>query len=172
MLKIMRRSHNRKETEAVLERLRKDIPGAAIRTTLIVGHPGETEKDFNELKRFVEDFRFDRLGVFEYSHEENTWSFNHYNDSIPEEEKKSRADELMEIQQSVSLELNIAKTGQTMKVIVDRTESEYHIGRTEFDSPEVDQEVLIPVHHNLKPGNFYDIRITEATEFDLFGIPL
>ncbi len=172
MLKIMRRSQSRKETEAVLERLRNEIPGVAIRTTLIVGHPGETEKDFDELKRFVKDFRFDRLGVFEYSHEDNTWSFNHYNDIIPEEEKKRRADEIMEIQQSVSLELNVAKTGQTMKVIVDRTEAEYHIGRTESDSPEVDQEVLIPVHYNLNPGNFYDIRITEATEFDLFGIPV
>jgi ribosomal protein S12 methylthiotransferase len=172
MLKIMRRSHNRKETVAILDRIRKDIPGVALRTTLIVGHPGESKKDFNELKKFIEDFRFDRLGVFEYSHEENTWSYNHYNDSIPAEEKKRRADELMEIQQSVSLQLNNARVGQTMEILVDRTETEFHIGRTEFDSPEVDQEVLIPAQYNLSPGKYYDIMITEATEFDLFGMPV
>ncbi len=171
MLSIMRRSHNRAETEAVLNRLRNEIPGAIIRTTLIAGHPGETEADFQELKDFIIKFRFDRLGVFAYSHEEDTFSFKEYNDDIPQEIKESRVAELMEIQQNISAELNESYTGQSLKVIIDRREGEFFIGRTEYDSPEVDQEVLIPAEHNLETGKFYNIEITQTTDFDLYGIP-
>jgi ribosomal protein S12 methylthiotransferase len=171
MLSLMKRSHDRKETEAILYNLRKELPGSAIRTTLITGHPGETENEFNELKEFVRKFRFDRLGVFAYSHEEDTYSYNNYKDEIPEEVKSSRVSELMRIQQSISAGLNEQLVGQTLKVMIDRREGDYFAGRTEFDSPEVDQEVLIPVEYNLIPGNFYDILIMESTDFDLFGKP-
>jgi ribosomal protein S12 methylthiotransferase len=172
LLDKMRRSHNKNETLAVLNRLREDIPGAVIRTTLIAGHPGETEKDFEELKEFIAEFRFDRLGVFAYSHEEDTYAYNKYEDEIPQEIKESRVAELMEIQQGISLELNDLSVGKTFKVIIDRKEGEFFIGRTEFDSPEVDQEVLIAEEFALKPGNFYNILITKATEFDLYGEPV
>ena len=171
MLGLMKRSHNRKETEMILNKLRKEIPGAVIRTTLIAGHPGETEDEFLELKRFVSEFRFNRLGVFAYSHEEDTFSYNNYKDEIPEEIKESRVSEIMELQQSISAELNEALVGKTLKVIIDRREGEFFIGRTEFDSPEVDQEVLIPIEYNLKPGNFYQITILQSSDFDLFGKP-
>jgi ribosomal protein S12 methylthiotransferase len=171
MLGLMKRSHNRKETEAVLNRLRNEIPGAVIRTTLIAGHPGETEKDFLELKDFISGFRFDRLGVFAYSHEEDTYSYNEYKDEIPEYIKESRVAELMEIQQNISAELNESLIGKVYKVIIDRKEGEFFVGRTEYDSPEVDQEVLIAVEHDLKPGSFYNILITQSTDFDLFGVP-
>jgi ribosomal protein S12 methylthiotransferase len=171
MLKLMRRSHNRIETEAVLYKIRNEIPGAVIRTTLIAGHPGETEQDFLELKDFISEFRFDRLGVFAYSHEEDTYSYNEYKDEIPETVKEVRVAELMEIQQSISAELNEYHVGKTLKVIIDRKEGEYFIGRTEFDSVEVDQEVLIAAEYDLKPGNFYNILITQSTDFDLYGIP-
>jgi ribosomal protein S12 methylthiotransferase len=172
MLSLMKRSHNRKETEAILYNLRKELPRAAIRTTLIAGHPGETESEFNELKEFVREFRFDRLGVFAYSHEEDTYSYNNYKDEIPDDVKSSRVSELMEIQQLISAGLNEKLIGQILKVIIDRREENYFAGRTEFDSPEVDQEVLIPVEYNLIPGNFYDILITQTTEFDSFGRPV
>jgi ribosomal protein S12 methylthiotransferase len=172
MLGLMKRSHNRKETVAILNALRNEIPGAAIRTTLIEGHPGETEKDFLELKEFISEFRFDRLGVFAYSHEEDTYSYLAYKDEIPEEVKQSRVAELMEIQQNISAELNESHVGKVFKVIIDRKEGEFFIGRTEFDSPEVDQEVLIAAEHNLKPGSFYNILITQSTEFDLYGKPV
>jgi len=172
MLELMKRSHNRKETELVLNRLRKEIPGAVIRTTLIAGHPGETETDFNELKEFISGFRFDRLGVFAYSHEEDTYSFNNYKDEISVEVKESRVAELMELQQNISAELNEALVGRTFKVIIDRREGEFFVGRTEYDSPEVDQEVLIPVKHSLIPGNFYNIKITKTGDFDLYGVPV
>ncbi len=171
MLGLMKRSHNRKETEAVLNKLRNEIPGAVIRTTLIAGHPGETEKDFLELKDFVASFRFDRLGVFAYSHEEDTYSYNKYDDEIPAEVKESRVSELMELQQNISAELNETYVGKVLKVIIDRKEGEFFIGRTEFDSPEVDQEVLITAEYDLKAGFFYNIRITNASEFDLYGEP-
>ncbi len=171
MLSLMRRSHDRKETEAVLARLRNEIDGAVIRTTLITGHPGETHEDFNELKKFISEFRFDRLGVFAYSHEEDTYSYKKYKDEIPQSLKESRVAELMEIQQGISEELNRNYIGNLHKVLIDRKEGEYYIGRTEFDSPEVDQEVLIPVKHELEPGNFYNILITDSSEFDLFGEP-
>jgi ribosomal protein S12 methylthiotransferase len=171
MLSKMRRSHNRSETIAVLEKLRAEIPGAVIRTTLIAGHPGETEEDFNELKDFISDFRFDRLGVFAYSHEEDTYAFREYDDEIDQEVKESRVAELMEIQQNISAELNELSVGNVYKVLVDRKEGEFFVGRTEFDSPEIDQEVLIPDNNELKTGNFYNIRITKASEFDLYGEP-
>lgn len=171
MLGLMKRSHNRKETESVLNTLKNEIPDAVIRTTLISGHPGETEKDFAELKKFISDFRFNRLGVFAYSHEEDTFSYNKYQDEIPSDVKESRVAELMEIQQNISAELNETLVGKPFKVIIDRREGEFFVGRTEFDSPEVDQEVLIPVEYNLKPGSFYNIKITKTGDFDLYGIP-
>jgi ribosomal protein S12 methylthiotransferase RimO len=172
MLSIMKRSHNRKETIAILNTLRNEIPDAVIRTTLIAGHPGESEKDFLELKKFITDFRFDRLGVFAYSHEEDTYSYKEYKDEIPEDIKESRVAELMEIQQNISAELNESYVGKVFKVIIDRKEGEYFVGRTEFDSPEVDQEILIAAEHNLKPGSFYNILMTKSTEFDLYGKPV
>jgi ribosomal protein S12 methylthiotransferase len=172
MLGLMKRSHNRKETVTILNILRNEIPDAVIRTTLIAGHPGETEKDFLELKEFITDFRFDRLGVFAYSHEEDTFSYMEYKDEIPEDVKESRVAELMEIQQNISAELNESYVGKLFKVIIDRKEGKFFVGRTEFDSPEVDQEVLITAQHNLNPGSFYNILITKSTEFDLYGKPV
>ena len=172
LLDKMRRSHNKNETLAILNKLRAEIPGAVIRTTLIAGHPGETEQDFEELKDFISEFRFDRLGVFAYSHEEDTYAYKKYEDDIPQEIKESRVAELMDIQQGISSELNELAVGKTFKVIIDRKEGEFFVGRTEFDSPEVDQEVLIVDEFDLKPGNFYNILITKATEFDLYGEPV
>ncbi|HAM11632.1 MAG: ribosomal protein S12 methylthiotransferase RimO [Bacteroidetes bacterium GWF2_41_9] len=169
MLGLMKRSHNRMETENILNRLRHEIPGSAIRTTLIAGHPGETKHDFSELRDFIARFRFDRLGVFKYSHEEDTYSFKEYKDEISEDIKESRVAELMEIQQKISSELNEKFTGRVMKVIIDRREEEFFTGRTEYDSPEVDQEVLIPVEFNLEIGKFYNITITCSDDFDLYG---
>ena len=171
MLKRMKRSHNREETIAILNKIRNEIPDAVIRTTLITGHPGETEKDFHEMKNFIADFRFDRLGVFAYSHEEDTFSYNNYKDEIPEEVKEARVAELMEIQQNISFELNESSAGKIFKVIIDRKEGDFFVGRTEFDSPEIDQEVLIADKYDLIPGNFYNILITKSSEFDLYGEP-
>jgi ribosomal protein S12 methylthiotransferase len=172
MLGMMKRSHNRIETETILNRLRNEIPGAVIRTTLIAGHPGETEEDFLELKDFISAFRFDRLGVFAYSHEEDTYSYNEYKDDISDEVKQTRVSELMDLQQSISSELNESYIGRVVKVIIDREEGEFFVGRAEFDSPEVDQEVLVPLKYNLNPGSFYDILITQSTDFDLYGEPV
>lgn len=171
MLALMKRSHDRKETEFVLNKLRNEIPGAAIRTTLIAGHPGETEQDFLDLKAFISSFRFDRLGVFSYSNEEDTYSYNKYKDEITPEIKESRVAEIMELQQNISAEINESLVGKLLKTIIDRREGEFFIGRTEYDSPEVDQEVLIPVKYQLTPGNFYNIKITKAADFDLYGVP-
>ncbi|OFY68426.1 MAG: ribosomal protein S12 methylthiotransferase RimO [Bacteroidetes bacterium RBG_13_43_22] len=172
ILSLMNRSHDQAGTIDILNKLRKGIPGAAIRTTLIAGHPGETDQEFNELKEFVREFRFDRLGVFAYSHEEGTPSFIKYEDDVTEELKQSRVSEIMKIQQEISAELNENLVGRTMKVLVDRREGDYFVGRTEYDSPEVDQEVLIPVEYKIKPGNFYQVNITQSTDFDLFGKPV
>ena len=171
MLGLMKRSHNRQETEKILHTLRQEIPDAAIRTTLIAGHPGETPEDYEEMKKFISEFRFDRLGVFAYSHEEDTYSYKNYTDDIPEGEKQSRVEELMDIQQGISAEKNRSMTGKTLKVIIDRREGSYFVGRTEYDSPEIDQEVLIPSDYGLVIGDFYNIRISGSEEFDLFGIP-
>jgi ribosomal protein S12 methylthiotransferase len=172
MLGLMKRSHNRNETVSILNKIRSEIPGAVIRTTLIAGHPGETEQDFLELKHFISDFRFERLGVFAYSHEEDTYSYNEYKDDIPSDVKEARVAELMEIQQNISAGLNESLVGKIFKVIVDRKEGEFFVGRSEFDSPEVDQEILISAEHLLQPGNFYNILITKSTEFDLYGEPV
>lgn len=172
MLTLMKRRHNRLETEKLLLKFRKEIPGVAIRTTLIAGHPGETESDFLELRDYISDFRFDRLGVFAYSHEEDTWSYNNYTDDVSQSVKEKRVAELMEIQQNISAELNSSKTGEIFKVIIDRREGDYFIGRSEFDSPEVDQEILIPAEYDLTPGMFYNIQITESADFDLYAVPV
>ena len=172
MLKLMRRSYGRAEVEDILYNFREQLPDAVIRTTLIAGHPGETEDDYLELRRFIREFRFDRLGVFAYSHEEGTYSYIKYKDEIPDSVKQARVAELMEIQQLISAENNESLIGKTFKVLIDRKEEEYFTGRTEYDSPEVDQEVLIPVQYDLKPGNFYNIQIVQSAEFDLFGKPV
>ena len=172
LLRLMRRSHNRAETEELLFRIREQLPDAAIRTTIIAGHPGETEKEFRELCDFIADFRFDRLGVFAYSHEEGTYSFQNYTNGISARKKRERVSELMEIQQSISAEKNRGFEGKTLKTIIDRREGNYFIGRSEYDSPEIDQEILIEAGNSLIPGRFYDIRITGSSEYDLFGQPL
>lgn len=172
MLGVMKRSHNRTETTSILNTLRKELPDAVIRTTLIAGHPRETEEDFHELREFIAAFRFDRLGVFAYSHEEDTWSYNQYTDDVPDDVKESRVAELMEVQQGISAGLNEAMVNRVLRVIIDRKEGEFFAGRTEYDSPEVDQEVLIPAEYNLVPGSFYDILITQSSDFDLYGKPV
>jgi ribosomal protein S12 methylthiotransferase len=171
MLTRMKRTHNRKETLDLLNRFRQEIPDVAIRTTIIAGHPGESEDDYNEIKEYISQFKFDRLGVFAYSHEEDTYAYTNYKDDVPESVKEKRVSELMDIQQSISAKLNKAKIGKVYKVIIDRSEGEYFVGRTEYDSPEVDQEVLISTEYQLNIGNFYNIQITNSSEFDLFGIP-
>jgi ribosomal protein S12 methylthiotransferase len=171
MLGLMRRSHDREETENVLNAIRRELPDAVIRTTLIAGHPGETEEDYEALKGFVSSFRFDRLGVFAYSHEEGTYAFIRYKNDVPEDVIEDRVAELMEIQQDISASLNESRKGNTYKVLIDRKEDEFFVGRTQFDSPEVDQEVLIPVENELTTGSFYNILITSVTEFDLYGVP-
>jgi len=171
MLDLMKRSHDVSETRDLLYKIRKELPDAAIRTTLISGHPGETEKDHEEMKKFISEFRFDRLGVFPYSHEDGTYAWKNYADDIPGKTKDTRVSELMSIQQAVSYELNSMKIGKIYKVIVDSREGEFFTGRTEYDSPEVDNEVLIKAEYNLHPGEFHDILITGATEFDLYGKP-
>ncbi len=171
MLQIMRRGTTKEKTAALLDQIRTRIPEIAIRTTMIVGHPGETRKDFGELMEFIEKHRFDRLGVFTYSHEENTRSYS-MKDNIPKKTKEKRAAELMDIQQDISLDLNQQKIGKTFPVLIDRKESGYFIGRTEYDSPEVDNEVLIDARQNyVRIGDFVTATIVRATEFDLYGVP-
>lgn len=169
MLQMMHRHVTKEETYELLSHIRKEVPGIHIRTTLMVGHPGEGESDFEELKEFVRKARFERMGAFTYSEEEGTFSAKHYSDDIPEEVKQRRLDELMAIQEEIAAEINVSKVGQEMKVIIDREEEEYYIGRTEFDSPEVDPEVLIGKEKPLIIGDFYNVRITDAQTFDLFG---
>jgi ribosomal protein S12 methylthiotransferase len=169
----MQRGIDRNKTYNLIKKLRNAIPDLALRTSLIVGFPGETEKEFNELIEFVEEIRFDRLGVFTYSHEEDTSTFIKFKDSVPDKIKKQRAAYLMNIQQKISLGLNEKKVGGIFNVIVDRREGDSFIARSEFDSPEVDNEIIINNHGNkITEGNFYKVKITSATEFDLFGIPV
>jgi len=168
MLKHMRRGITREKTEALIETIREKVPGIAIRTTLISGYPGETEADFEETYSFVERMRFDRLGIFNYSHEENTHAYS-MEDNVPEDVKQERSDEIMALQQTISEELNQAKVGQTVKVLIDRKESGFFVGRTEFDSPEVDNEVLIPAEQYARMGDFVQVKINKAEEFDLYG---
>jgi ribosomal protein S12 methylthiotransferase len=168
MLKIMRRGITREKTEDLIKTIRDTVPDIALRTTLITGHPGETEAHFEEMYHFVEDTRFERLGVFQYSHEENTHAYS-MPDDVPAEVKQERNDLIMELQQGISQELNQEKIGKTFKVLFDRKEGGYFIGRTEFDSPEVDNEVLVPASQYVRRGDFAHVRITDATEFDLYG---
>ena len=171
MLNRMRRHVTKEQTYRLIDTLRREVPGISIRTTLMVGHPGETEQDFEELKDFVRTVRFDRMGAFTYSEEEGTFAAQNYRDDIPEEVKQRRLDELMEIQEGISAELNAEKTGSVMRVIIDREEPDYYVGRTQFDSPEVDPEVLIDKsgQQKLDIGGFYDVRITGSEDYDLFG---
>ncbi len=172
MLEIMKRGTTKEKTEKLLRSIRSKVPNIAIRTTMLVGHPGETEKEFQELMDFVNKWKFDRLGVFTYSHEEGTFA-HQLKDDVPQEIKEERASELMELQEQISLELNEKKVGKTFKTLIDRKESNYFIGRTEYDSPEVDNEVLIDAKENyLKIGDFANIKIGEAREFDLIGVPV
>ncbi len=171
ILKSMRRGTTKEKTTKLLKQFKETVPEMAIRTTLIVGYPGETEEDFETLKDWVTEMRFDRLGCFTYSHEENTHAYN-LEDNVPEEVKQDRANKIMEIQSQISWELNQEKIGATFKCIIDRKEGNHFVGRTEFDSPDVDNEVLIDAaKHYLKVGEFALIRITEATDFDLIGEP-
>ena len=170
MLTKMRRHVSKAETYDLIEQFRKEVPGIHLRTTLMVGHPGETEEDFEELKEFVRKARFDRMGAFAYSEEEGTFSAKEYEDNIPHEVKQKRLDELMGIQQEISAELSNLKIGKTYRVIIDRKEGEYYIGRTQFDSPEVDPEVLVKANgKRLFIGRFYQVHITDADYFDLYG---
>ncbi|MGL5273594.1 MAG: 30S ribosomal protein S12 methylthiotransferase RimO [Phocaeicola sp.] len=170
MLSMMRRNVTKAETYQLIEDFRREVPGIHLRTTLMVGHPGETEADFEELKEFVRTVRFDRMGAFAYSEEEGTFAAEAYEDSIPHEVKQQRLDGLMRIQQAIAAELSQSKVGQTLKVIIDRQEGDYFIGRTEFDSPEVDLEVLLKSEDQmLNIGSFYMVEITNADEFDLYA---
>ena len=173
VLRRMRRNITRQETVAFIERLRREVPGIHLRTTLMVGFPGETEEDFQELVAFTKWARFERMGAFAYREEDGTYAAEHYEDDVPEEVKQRRLDKLMRVQQNISAEIEAAKIGTTLPVIIDRMEGDYYVGRTEFCSPEVDPEVLIkasPTNHSaLEIGGIYDVRITDAEEFDLYG---
>jgi len=172
MLELMRRNVRKSQTYRLIEEMRNQVPGIHLRTTFITGHPGETEQDFAEMEQFVKDVRFERLGVFPYSHEDDTYAFKKYKDDVPDEVKQERADRIMEIQNGIAKEQNAEKVGQSLKVIIDREEGDYFIGRTEFDSPEVDQEVLLHKEDNkvLEIGEFYQVEITDSEDYDLFGI--
>ena len=172
LLQSMRRGTNSEKTKKLLGQFRDKVPNMAVRTTLIVGYPGETEEQFEELKQFVKDAKFERMGCFAYSHEENTYAYN-LKDDVPEEVKNARVAELMEIQSQISFDLNQEKVGKVYKCIFDRKEGNYFIGRTEFDSPDVDNDVLVEAEkHYIQIGQFIQIKITEATDFDLYGEPV
>jgi len=171
MLKSMRRGTTRQKTNDLISEIRSKVPGIALRTSLIAGYPGETVEDFEEMKNWVQESRFDRLGIFTYSHEENTHAYS-LEDNISDDVKRERCAEIMAIQQTISSEINEEKIGKTFKVLFDRKEGGYFVGRTEFDSPEVDNEVLLEAKDNyVRIGDFAEIKITEASDFDLFGIP-
>ena len=174
VLSSMHRHITKAETYAFIERLRREVPGIHIRTTLMVGHPGESEEAFEELLEFTRWARFERMGAFAYSEEEGTYSAEHYDDAIPDEVKQARLARLMRLQQDISAQIQGEKIGQQMRVVVDREESDYFIGRTEFDSPEVDPEVLIPreAAPHFRVGRFYDVVITGAEDFDLYALPV
>ena len=169
MLGLMRRNVTKAETYALLRRIREEVPGIHIRTTLLVGHPGETEEDFEELKEFVSDMRFERLGAFAYSDEEGTYANLNYEDDVPEDVKQVRLDEIMTLQEAVAEEISAEKVGQEMTVVVDREEPDFYVGRTEYDSPEVDGEVLIAKSAELEIGEFYRVRITGSEMYDLYA---
>ncbi len=169
VLRRMRREHDSAGTRRLLGEIRRMVPDAAVRTTVIAGHPGETEDDFRELLEFIGEYRFDRLGAFSYSHEDNTYAFLNYSDEIPERTKQKRVSQIMALQQQISAAGNATLEGKVMKVIVDRREGLFHIGRSQYDSPEVDQEILIRSRGDIKPGAFVDVKITGSTEFDLYA---
>ena len=169
MLTSMQRHVTKEETYELIRRMRREVPGIHIRTTLMVGFPGETEEDFQELLEFTKWARFERMGAFAYSEEDGTYSAKHYQDDVPAEVKQQRLDKLMRVQQHISAEIEGEKIGQILRVIIDRQEGSYWIGRTQFCSPEVDPEVLIAIEEDLKIGAFYDVRITDAEEFDLYA---
>lgn len=169
VLKNMRRHITQDETRRLIEEMRRRVPGLHLRTTLMTGFPGEGEKEFNELMQFVQDMRFERMGAFAYCEEDDTYAARNYTDSISQEIKQERLDRIMELQERISLEIQQEKIDQTLRVIIDREEEEYFVGRTEWDSPEVDPEVLVKKTEKLQPGEFYDIRINEALPFELIG---
>jgi ribosomal protein S12 methylthiotransferase len=170
MLEKMRRNITSAQTYELIDRIRMEVPDIHLRTTLLLGHPGETEADVEELKEFIRKVRFERLGAFAFSNEEGTFAYKTYSDDIPDEIKQERVNDIMTIQQGISAEINQTKIGKTFKVIIDRIEDEYFVGRTEYDSPEVDPEVLIPIStKGLKIGEFYMTKIVEASDFDLYG---
>ena len=170
MLSAMKRRHTKAEAMELIARLRERIPDIALRTTLLVGYPGETAEDIAELEQFVRDVRFERLGVFPYSEEEGTYSAENLKDDVADEEKQRRADKIMLIQEQIALEHNLARVGRTMRVVVDSRQGDYYVARSEYDSPEVDQEILIPTElRQLRRGCFYDVRITDAEGYDLYG---
>ena len=172
VLKSMRRGTTKQKTTQLLKDFRAAVPGITLRTSLIVGYPGETEADFEELKQWVKDMRFERLGCFTYSHEENTHAFQ-LEDDVPEEEKQRRSAEIMEVQSQISWELNQDKVGNTYRCMIDRKEGNYFVGRTEMDSPDVDNEVLVDASkYYLKQGEFVTLKITEAVDFDLYAEPV
>jgi len=168
-LDVMRRNIDKESIESLINIMKKKVPNIAIRTTMLVGHPFETEQDFEELLDFVEDVKFDRLGAFTYSHEDNTYAFLNYEDNVAEDVKIQRLNQLMDLQQNISYQLNQDKIGNSYQVIIDREEEEYFVGRTEFDSPEVDNEVLIEKDKKIAVGEFYQIKITSSDDFDLYG---
>jgi ribosomal protein S12 methylthiotransferase len=169
VLTRMCRNTTKEETMNLITRLREEVPGITLRTTLMVGFPGETDEEFDELVEFVKWARFERMGAFAYSEEEGTYSAEHYKDDVPEEVKQQRLDKLMRVQQRISAELMAEKIGKTFKVIIDRQEGDWYVGRTEYSSPEVDPEVLIPIDEDLEIGQFYEVEITGSEEFDLYG---
>ena len=169
MLTRMHRHVSKEQTIELIRRIRKKIPGIHLRTTLMLGFPGETEEDFTELMDFVRWARFERMGAFTYSEEEGTYSANHYENDVSEEVKTRRLDELMALQQEICAEVEAEKVGKIMRVIIDRKEGDYYVGRTEFCSPEVDPEVLIPANKKLVVGKFYQVKITDSESFDLYG---
>ncbi|MDP4205673.1 MAG: 30S ribosomal protein S12 methylthiotransferase RimO [Bacteroidota bacterium] len=169
VLKSMLRHVTKAETVELINKIREEVPDIALRTTLLVGYPGETEEYFEELKEFIQEMRFERLGVFPYSHEEDTYAYKHYEDVLPQIIKQERADEIMEIQQSISAEIMNAKVGQTLNVIVDRKEGDYYVGRTEFDSPDVDGEVFIQTTKRLRKGSFVKAHIVRSEDYDLYA---
>ena len=170
MLTRMKRHVSKVETIELLKKIRKEVPGIHLRTTLMVGFPGETEEDFQELLDFVREMKFERMGAFTYSEEDGTYGAAHYKDDISPEIKQQRLDQLMALQQEIATEVEAKKVGETLLTLIDRKEGEYYVGRTEFCSPEVDPEVLISTDKKLKVGNFYEVEITNSDEFDLYGI--
>ena len=169
-LSAMHRRHTKAEALALIARLRAAIPDLALRTTLLVGYPGETEADFAELMEFVRDVRFERLGVFAYSEEEGTFSARELHDDVPDEVKQQRVERIMELQHTISLENNLRRVGRIERVIIDSRQGDFYVGRTQYDSPEVDQEILIPAaERRLLRGHFYEVRIDRGADYDLYG---